>query len=79
MIEFPPLLAAFQTARHELLSLRVPAGYWAGEISASPFATASAAAALSIVAKNVTEDVRRDAYQQMAVRAVQWLAARQNE
>lgn len=75
MIDFPPLLTAFQTARHELLALRVPAGHWVGELSASPFATAGAAAALSIVAKNVKEEVRRDAYQQLAARAVQWLAA----
>ncbi len=77
MIDFHPLLAAFQTARRELLALRVPAGHWLGELSGSPFATASAAVALSIVAKNVGEDVRSDAYRQLAGRAVQWLAARQ--
>jgi squalene cyclase len=77
MIDFHPLLFAFQTARRELLALRAPAGHWVGELAGSPFATASAAAALSIVAKNVKEDVRREAYQQLSVRAVQWLAAQQ--
>jgi squalene-hopene/tetraprenyl-beta-curcumene cyclase len=75
MIDFHPLLSAFQTARRELLALREPAGHWVGELSGSPFATASAAAALSIVAENVKEDVRRNAYRQLAVRAAQWLAA----
>ncbi len=77
MIDFHPLLTAFQTARRELLALRVSAGHWVGELSSSPFATASAAAALAIVARNVKEDVRREAYQQLAVRAAQWLAAAQ--
>ncbi len=75
MIDFHPLLTAFQTARRDLLAQRAPEGHWVGEISSSPFATASAAGALCIVAANVTEDARRDAYRQLAVRAVEWLAA----
>ena len=77
MIDFHPLLTAFQTARRDLLALREPAGHWVGEISSSPFATASAGGALCSVAKQVKEDARRDAYQQLAVRAVEWLAAAQ--
>ena len=77
MIDLHPLLSAFQTARRDLLALRVPAGHWVGEISSSPFATASAASALCIVARQVKEDARRDAYQQLAGRAVEWLAAAQ--
>jgi squalene-hopene/tetraprenyl-beta-curcumene cyclase len=77
MIEFHTLLTAFQTARRELLAMRVPAGHWAGELSSSPFATASAAGALCIVATHVKEDARRDAFRQLAIRAVEWLAAAQ--
>ena len=54
--------------------MRSPEGHWAGEISSSPFATASASGALCIVAANVTEDGRRDAYRQLATRAAEWLA-----
>ncbi len=78
MIDFHPLLSAFQTVRHELLALRVPEGHWVGELSSSAFATASAASALCIVARAVKEEPRREAYQQLACRSVDWLAAGQN-
>ena len=77
MIDFHPLLSAFQTARRELLALRAAEGHWIGEVSSSPFATASAAGALCIVAANVTEDARRDAYRQLASRSAEWLASAQ--
>jgi squalene-hopene/tetraprenyl-beta-curcumene cyclase len=78
MIDFHPLLSAFQTVRRELLALRTPAGYWGGEPSSSAFATASAASALCLVARAVKEDARREAYQQLACRSVEWLVAGQN-
>ena len=78
MIDFHPLLSAFQTVRRELLALRVPKGYWVGELSSSAFATAGAASALCLVAKAVKEESRRDAYQQLAGRSVDWLVAGQN-
>ena len=78
MIDFHRLLSAFQTARRELLALRVPAGHWVGELSSSALATASAASALCLVARAVKEETRREAYQQLAGRAVDWLVAGQN-
>ncbi len=78
MIDFHPLLSAFQTVRHELLALRVPSGHWVGELSSSAFATASAASALCLVARAVKEESRREAYQQLACRSVDWLVAGQN-
>ena len=78
MIDFHPLLSAFQTVRRELLALRVPGGHWVGELSSSAFATASAASALCIVARAVKEESRREAYQQLACRSVDWLVAGQN-
>jgi squalene-hopene/tetraprenyl-beta-curcumene cyclase len=79
MIDFHPLLSAFQTVRHELLALRVPSGHWIGELSSSAFATASAASALSVVAARVKEDSRREGYRQLACRSVDWLVAGQNK
>ena len=78
MIDFHSLLSAFQTVRRELLALREPTGHWIGELSSSAFATASAASALCLVARAVKEDSRREAYQQLACRSVDWLAAGQN-
>jgi squalene-hopene/tetraprenyl-beta-curcumene cyclase len=78
MIDFHRLLSAFQTARRELLALREPAGYWVGEASSSPFATASAASALCLVARAVKEESRSEAYLQLACRSVDWLLAAQN-
>jgi len=78
MIDFHPLLSAFQTVRRELLALRVPAGHWVGELSSSAFGTASASSALCVVARAVKEDSRREAYQQLACRSVDWLVAGQN-
>ena len=78
MIDFHPLLSAFQTVRRELLAPRAPAGHWIGELSSSALATAGAASALCIVARNVKEESRRDAYLQLAGRSVDWLVAGQN-
>jgi squalene-hopene/tetraprenyl-beta-curcumene cyclase len=78
MIDFHRLLSAFQKVRHELLALRVPAGHWVGELSSSTLATASASSALNVVAQKMTEESRREAYQQLACRSVDWLVAAQN-
>jgi squalene-hopene/tetraprenyl-beta-curcumene cyclase len=78
MIDFHRLRSAYQTVRQELLALRAAEGHWLGELSSSAFATAGAASALCIVARAVKEESRREAYQQLACRAVDWLAAGQN-
>lgn len=78
MIDFQPLLGTFQTIRRELLALRVPAGHWVGELSSSAFATAGAASALCVVARAVKEESRREAYQQLAGRSIEWLVSGQN-
>ena len=78
MIDFHPLLSAFQTVRRELLALREPTGHWVGELSSSALATAAAASALCVVARAVKEESRREAYQQLARRSVDWLVAGQN-
>ena len=79
MIDFHPLLSAFQTVRRELLALREPAGHWVGELSSSAFATASAAsAAVHCRPSGERTESRREAYQQLACRSVDWLVAGQN-
>jgi squalene-hopene/tetraprenyl-beta-curcumene cyclase len=79
MIDFPQLLSAYQTARRDLLAQREPSGHWVGCLSSSPLSTATAASALSIVARHATEDSRRDAYRHLAGRAIEWLTRTQNE
>jgi len=78
MIDSHSLFSAFQTVRRELLALREPSGNWVGELSSSAFATATATSALCIVAGAVKEEPRREAYQQLAGRSVEWLVAGQN-
>jgi squalene-hopene/tetraprenyl-beta-curcumene cyclase len=79
MIDYPQLLTTYQTARRDLLAVREPAGHWVGELSSSALSTATAVSALSIMARHEAEDSRRDAYRQLAARAVDWLARCQNE
>ena len=78
MIDFHQLLAAYQTARRDLLAEREPSGHWLGRLSSSALSTATAASALAIVAGNVREEPRRQAYRDLAARAVAWLAGCQN-
>ncbi|MGA2616753.1 MAG: prenyltransferase/squalene oxidase repeat-containing protein [Thermoguttaceae bacterium] len=78
-IDFNRLLTAYQTARRDLLALREPSGHWVGELSASALSTATAASALSIVARHEKEESRREAYRQLAERSIDWLSRCQND
>jgi squalene-hopene/tetraprenyl-beta-curcumene cyclase len=78
MIDFHQLLAAYQTARHDLLAEREASGHWVGRLSSSALSTATAASALAVVAGNAQEESRRQAYRELAARAVGWLAGCQN-
>jgi squalene-hopene/tetraprenyl-beta-curcumene cyclase len=71
------LLNCYRTARHDLLALRGPEGYWTGQLCSSPLATAAAAGALWTVAEH-EEPSRAAAYRDVALRAVGWLAGCQN-
>ncbi len=46
------LLAAYKTARRDLLAEREPSGHWVGELSDSALSTATATSALAIVGKH---------------------------
>jgi squalene-hopene/tetraprenyl-beta-curcumene cyclase len=56
MIEPACLLAAYETARADLLAERVPAGHWVGELSSSALSTATAISALALVRRHGTLD-----------------------
>lgn len=78
MIDSHRLHSAYQTARHELLTLRVEAGHWVGRLSNSALSTATATSALALVAANTTDDSRRRAGNELAARGTAWLAGAQN-
>src|SRR5690349_1587647 len=55
MVDPDRLVAAYETARVDLLDERVPAGHWVGELSTSALSTATAVSALSIVRREATK------------------------
>ena len=79
MIDPARLLSAYQTARRDLLAERVPQGHWVGELSSSALSTATAASALTLVARHTRDEPRREACRQLAARGIQWLLRRQND
>lgn len=54
MIDTDRLVAAYETARVDLLHERVPAGHWIGELSTSALSTATAVSALAIVLREAS-------------------------
>ncbi|HYW80831.1 MAG TPA: prenyltransferase/squalene oxidase repeat-containing protein, partial [Thermoguttaceae bacterium] len=79
MIDFNALRSAYQTARQDLLAARVPSGHWVGELSSSALSTATAVSALAIVARETSDESRREACHQLVARGIDWLCHRQNE
>ena len=79
MIDPRELLAAYQTARRDLLAERAPEGHWVGELSASALSTATAASALAVVAEHTGDDSRRNACRELSAMAVDWLTRHQND
>lgn len=68
---------AFETVRHNLLSQRVEAGHWVGELSASALSTATAVMALRWM-QNSQPAANSSAYQPLIDGGLKWLAAHQN-
>jgi len=79
MVHPHELNRAYQTARGDLLAERVPTGHWVGELSSSALSTATAASALSIVAKHTEDTGRGEACRELSGRAIEWLAGCQND
>ena len=64
-------------SRERLLSMRVPAGHWEGELSASALSTATAVCALEIVRRNHSEE--QEDLAGLIQRGLRWLRHHQNE
>ncbi|MGE0606743.1 MAG: prenyltransferase/squalene oxidase repeat-containing protein [Pirellulales bacterium] len=87
MVDFNRLLAAYETARADLLAEQEPAGHWTGRLSSSALSTATAVSALAIVQRHAqitrqgrfADEVEEAQLSELIVRGVHWLADAQNE
>ena len=75
LTDSPTLDAALRAARQHLLAERAPAGHWVGQLSSSALSTATAAWALHLIDRGRGTD----RFTPLVRRAVEWLAANQNE
>ncbi len=85
--EWDRLVAAYEKARYDLLAERTSKGYWEGELSSSPLATATAISAMALVERHDPTDAdagcyaneTRESYLSETILAgLKWLAERQN-
>jgi len=77
-IDTSELLAAYQTARRDLLARRSEAGQWTGRLCSSALATATAVSALSLVGRSTSDPERGRACQQAAQAGLAYLRGAQN-
>lgn len=73
----PELRDAYQRAASALLAEATPVGHWVGELSASALSTATAIAALSLLAAKAA--ARAAELRPLIERGLVWLAAEQND
>ncbi len=85
MVDPDRLLAAFETARCDLLAETTADGHWTGNLSSSALSTATAVSALAIVERHaptasgrVVDEPRECALSQLIMRSLRWLARHQN-
>ncbi|MEX0676608.1 MAG: prenyltransferase/squalene oxidase repeat-containing protein [Pirellulales bacterium] len=85
MVDSDRLLAAYETARCDLLAETTAAGHWIGRLSSSPLSTATAISALAIVerqaptaAGRIIDERRETALSELIMVSLRWLAKRQN-
>lgn len=84
MVDAERLLAAYETARRELLAQRTLAGHWVGELSSSALSTATAVSALSLVRRHSPASASgrsaddEERFSQLILRGIDWLARSQN-
>lgn len=86
MVDSDRLLAAYETARCDLLAETTAAGHWIGRLSSSPLSTATAISALAIVerqaptiAGRIVDERREAALSELIMASLRWLARHQNE
>lgn len=77
-IDASRLLAAYQTARRDLLARRKAAGHWTGRLCSSALATATALSALALVSRSTADPDRRRACTQAIRAGMAYLRKAQN-
>jgi squalene-hopene/tetraprenyl-beta-curcumene cyclase len=85
MVDPDRLLAAYETARCDLLAETTATGHWTGRLSSSALSTATAISALAIVERQaptaaglIVDESRECALSQLIMTSVHWLADQQN-
>ncbi|HTM56606.1 MAG TPA: prenyltransferase/squalene oxidase repeat-containing protein [Pirellulales bacterium] len=85
MVDPDRLLAAYETARCDLLAECAPAGHWTGNLSSSPLATAAAICALAIVERHapivggrLVDEGRQCRLSSTIIASLRYLARHQN-
>lgn len=85
MVDPDRLLAAYETARCDLLAESTADGHWIGRVSSSPLATATAISALAIVDRHaptaggrIVDEQRECALSELIIGSLRWLAKHQN-
>lgn len=85
MVDPDRLLAAYETARCDLLSECAPAGHWTGNLSSSPLATAAAICALAMVERHapivggrIVDESRQCRLSSTIIASLRYLARHQN-
>jgi squalene-hopene/tetraprenyl-beta-curcumene cyclase len=85
MVDPDRLLAAYETARCDLLAESTADGHWIGRVSSSPLSTATAISALAIVDRHaptaggrIVDEQRECALSELIIGSLRWLAKHQN-
>lgn len=85
MVDPDRLLAAYETARCDLLAESTAHGHWIGQLSSSALSTATAISALAIVERHaptaagrIVDEPRECALSELIMTSLRWLARHQN-
>ncbi|REK12319.1 MAG: squalene--hopene cyclase [Planctomycetota bacterium] len=85
MVDSDRLLAAYETARCDLLAESTADGHWIGQLSSSALSTATAISALAIVERHaptvagrIVDEQRECALSELIMTSLRWLARNQN-
>ncbi len=85
MVDLDRLMAAYETARCDLMAETTADGHWTGQLSSSALSTATAISALAIVERHapmaagrIADERRECALSELVMGSVRWLARSQN-
>src|SRR6185295_726445 len=87
MVDPDRLLAAYETARCDLMSETESSGHWVGQLSSSALSTATAISALALVERHdpttsagfFADESREAGLSQLIVKGLRWLCDHQND